>query len=92
MNLGELVFIVPEELINLELIYMYKVSMPCSSLQQLITGVEALPQPVSIVLSECTITPEDEYLGLKDRIRCSDRYTVIYEDDFYFRTVKIPTE
>ncbi|XP_053379387.1 uncharacterized protein LOC123527447 [Mercenaria mercenaria] len=79
INLGERSLSLSPEMVNIERVYLLKVTMPGSSLRNLVKEVEKLPHSVTVRMHDCNITPETEFADVKKYIKTSENFVVTFD-------------
>jgi hypothetical protein len=99
INLGERSLTLSPQMINIERVVLYKITMSCSVLYDLITVINKLPHTVTVYLKGCDIKPETEFENFKTFIKQSDNFVVTNDGTlksgeyvFEFKTTTISTE
>ncbi|XP_060561957.1 uncharacterized protein LOC132721643 [Ruditapes philippinarum] len=80
INLGERSLTLSPQMINIERVALYKITMSCSVLYDLITVINKLPHTVTVLLYGCDIKPETEFENFKTFIKQSDKFVVTIDD------------
>jgi hypothetical protein len=91
INLDERSLLLSRDMLNIERVELEYIEMSAESLQNLITVLQNLPQPVTVEMS--AIKPETEYDRVRENIRRSQTFHVIRENEkwwqpFVFKTIK----
>ncbi|XP_060565169.1 uncharacterized protein LOC132724350 [Ruditapes philippinarum] len=76
INLGERSLTLSPQMINIEHVQLWYVTMSCSLLYDLITVINKLPHTVTVWLVGCDIKPETEFENFKTFIKQSDNFVV----------------
>ncbi|XP_060592506.1 uncharacterized protein LOC132747192 [Ruditapes philippinarum] len=76
INLGERLLTLSPQMINIERVNLYNITMSCSVLHDLITVINKLLQTVTVWLAGCDIKPETEFEKFKTFIKHSDNFVV----------------
>ncbi|XP_053379354.1 uncharacterized protein LOC128548476 [Mercenaria mercenaria] len=79
INLGERSLSLSPEMVNIQLVYLEKVTMSGSSLRNLVKVVEKLPHSVTVIMRDCNITPETEFADVKKYIKTSENFVVTFD-------------
>ncbi|XP_053379341.1 uncharacterized protein LOC123527943 [Mercenaria mercenaria] len=95
INLGERSLSLSPEMVNIQDVYLYKVTMSGSSLRNLVKVVEKLPHSVTVRMLDCNITPETEFADVKKYIKTSENFVVTFDGidrydwyEFVFQTTE----
>jgi hypothetical protein len=80
MNLGERSLTLTPQIINIERVTFYYLTMSCSVLHNLITVINKLPHTVTVYMEGCDIKPKTKFENLKRFIKQSDNFVVTYDD------------
>ncbi|XP_060564214.1 uncharacterized protein LOC132723505 [Ruditapes philippinarum] len=91
INLGERSLTLSPQMINIERVELYDITMSCSVLYDLITVINKLPHTVTVQMEGCDIKPETEFENFKTFIKQSDNFVVTIDDTsgvyvFQFKT------
>jgi hypothetical protein len=92
INLDESSLLLSRDMVNIERVVLESIEMSARSLQNFITVLENLPQPVTVQMKG--IKPETEYDRFREYIRRSQTFHVIQEEGenkwqpFDFKTIK----
>ncbi|XP_053379417.1 uncharacterized protein LOC123527516 [Mercenaria mercenaria] len=78
INLGERSLSLSPEMVNIQFVYLYEVTMSGSSLHNLVKVVEKLPHSVTVRMIDCNITPETEFADVKKYIKTSENFVVTF--------------
>ncbi|XP_045161261.2 uncharacterized protein LOC123526254 [Mercenaria mercenaria] len=78
-NLGETALTLPPQMIRMELVHLTRVTLTCMSLRRLLDSVDVLPQQVTINLKGCTVIPEEDWRQVKEEIKSSPKYQVLFD-------------
>ncbi|XP_053378890.1 uncharacterized protein LOC123526342 isoform X1 [Mercenaria mercenaria] len=78
-NLRDKSFTVPIEMTSIEVVWFCQVTMTSTALRKLIASIDMLPQSVTISLMACTVIQQEEYEQIKDEIKVSTQYKVMYD-------------
>jgi hypothetical protein len=99
INLGERSLTLTPQMINIERVDLWYITMSCSVLHDLISVINKLPHTVTVELWGCDIKPETEFEKLKTFIKQSGNFVVTkdgtYESGVYmfeFKTTTTSTE
>jgi hypothetical protein len=76
INLGERSLTLLPQMINIERVVLWKITMSCSVLHDLITVINKLPQAVTVNIWVCNIKQKIEFEKLKTFIKHSDNFLV----------------
>jgi hypothetical protein len=76
INLGERSLTLSPQMINIERVHLYIITMSCSVLYDLITVINKLPHTVTVYMIGCDIKPETEFENFKTFIKQSDNFVV----------------
>ncbi|XP_045205654.2 uncharacterized protein LOC123557924 [Mercenaria mercenaria] len=89
-DIGERDLTLPPEMKNIERVYFYEVTMTSLALEGFIRSVDALPQPVLVIIEGCSITPESKFRKIKDMVRSTRKYRFRFDTKkrFTFETRK----
>ncbi|XP_060556992.1 uncharacterized protein LOC132717521 [Ruditapes philippinarum] len=94
INLGERSLTLSPQMINIECVVLWHITMSCSVLYELITVINKLPHTVTVWMYGCDIKPETEFKKFKTFIKQSDNVVVTYDDTlksgvymFEFKTI-----
>ncbi|XP_053379888.1 uncharacterized protein LOC123563855 [Mercenaria mercenaria] len=79
ISLGERSLSLSPEMVNIELVDLFMVTMSGSSLRDLVKVVEKLPQSVTVRMRGCNLTPETEFEDVKKYIKTSKNFVVIFD-------------
>ncbi|XP_053379409.1 uncharacterized protein LOC123527437 [Mercenaria mercenaria] len=79
INLGERSLSLSSEMVNIELVYLWKVTMSGSSLRNLVKVVEKLPHSVTVRMINCNIKPKTEFADVKKYIKTSENFVVTFD-------------
>ncbi|XP_053378311.1 uncharacterized protein LOC128548044 [Mercenaria mercenaria] len=79
INLGERSLCLSPEMVHIELVYLDNVTMSGSSLRNLVTVVEKLPQSVTVIMRDCNIRPERKFADVKKYIKASENFIVGFD-------------
>ncbi|XP_060601945.1 uncharacterized protein LOC132755155 [Ruditapes philippinarum] len=79
INLGERSLTLSPQMINIESVELYYITMSCSVLHDLITVINKLPHTVTVYMQGCDIKPETEFKKFKTFIKQSDNFVVTYD-------------
>jgi hypothetical protein len=90
INLDESSLLLSRDMLNIERVDLDMVEISAGSLQNFITVLQNLPQPVTVVMH--AIKPKTEYDRVRENIRRSQTFHVIQEENwllpFEFKTIK----
>lgn len=80
---------------NIKSVYFYKVAMNSKGFKLFIESLGLVPHSVKVTLEWCVVTPEKEYLQIKDEVIASQTYKVMsngqnfrHQEQFEFETIK----
>ncbi|XP_053378585.1 uncharacterized protein LOC123538925 [Mercenaria mercenaria] len=79
INVGERSLSLSPEMVNLQLVFLSKVTMSGSSLRNLVKVVEKLLHSVTVEMLACNITPETEFADVKKYIKTSENFVVTFD-------------
>ncbi|XP_060558589.1 uncharacterized protein LOC132718907 [Ruditapes philippinarum] len=99
INLGERSLTLSPQMINIERVDLWYITMSCSVLYDLITVINKLPHTVTVYMEGCDIKPETEFENFKTFIKQSDNFVVTSDGTlksgvyvFQFKTTTTSTE
>jgi hypothetical protein len=97
INLGERSLTLSPQMINIERVGLYKITMSCSVLYDLITVINKLPHTVTVWIQGCDIKPETKFENFKTFIKQSDNFVVtgdgtLKSGEYLFRFKTTSTE
>ncbi|XP_053406524.1 uncharacterized protein LOC123527561 [Mercenaria mercenaria] len=99
INLCERSLSLSPEMVDIEDVYLWSVSMSGPSLRKLVKVVENLPQSVTVQMWDCHITPETEFADVKKYIKSSQNFVVTFDGinqfnkyGFCFKQLKMKVE
>jgi hypothetical protein len=79
INLGERSLTLSPQMINVECVYLWYITMSCSVLHDLITVINELPHTVTVFMAGCDIKPDTKFENFKTFIKQSDNFVVTYD-------------
>jgi hypothetical protein len=79
INLGERSLTLSPQMINIECVYLWDITMSCSVLHDLIIDINKLPHTVTVGMEGCDIKPKSEFENFKTFIKQSDNFVVTYD-------------
>ncbi|XP_060581708.1 uncharacterized protein LOC132738257 [Ruditapes philippinarum] len=79
MNLGERSLTLSPQMINIERVYLFYITISCSVLHDLITVINKIPHTVTVLMEGCDIKPETEFKKFKTFIKQLDNFVVTYD-------------
>ncbi|XP_060595657.1 uncharacterized protein LOC132749778 [Ruditapes philippinarum] len=82
MNLDKRSLTLSTQMINIEHVYLFYITMSCSVLDDLITVINKLPHTVTVCMKGCDIIPETEFEKFKTVIKQSVNFVVIGDGTF----------
>ncbi|XP_060577424.1 uncharacterized protein LOC132734654 [Ruditapes philippinarum] len=95
INLGERSLTLLPQMINIEGVVLWKITMSCSVLNDLKTVINKLPHTVTVNIWGCDIKPETEFGKFKTSLKHSDNFVVTRDGTlmsgmyiFVFKTTK----
>jgi hypothetical protein len=79
INLGERSLTLSPQMINIEHVVLWDITMSCSVLHDLITVINKLPHTVTVWMKGCDIKPETKFKKFKTFIKQSDNFVVTFD-------------
>lgn len=96
INLGESSLMLSPQMVNIERVYLWNMTMSCKALDDLLCIVNKLQLSVTVWIRGCDIKPETEFEQIKNNIKTSELFMVINDDIyqnrdyiFAFKTIKL---
>ena len=95
IDLGQRSLTLSPEMVNIEVIQLYRVTISSTAFHDLVKVVEMLPLSVMVLLQNCNVAPDTEFKYLKKYISSSGKFVVpvderlsVSEDSFAFKTIR----